>query len=442
MLPPTKGPSSTIHHYTLLVRRLLIFLWELPNVALQLLPFQRSVPFLSRVSAMTHVALLREEVALTNLKQQLGATEASIATVSNPPPDAIDEFLLRYLRQCNFNVGRTVFALQQRREYERNLTGVTVTPHVVMSLKSGAFTIIGEDVLHRPVLHIRMTHYRPPSGGGDAGLGAGVDGHGLDSSSVDSDRLFIVLLEYLHALALKHHSSLSLGGAAVVGGRQECAVLVTGGDSGGVFSQRRAGMISKLTSLAVKYYPGLIGSVLVVDANWISRQGIKATAAVKGASERLSSNRNVDFDNNTSRSRLIRGAADGDESGEFGAQSMKDIVKIVRTEQLPRHMDPATVIPRGSRGSQTNAQCWPLAPHQMRRGDQPHRLLSARPAPLVQRDRYLGQRGEPHIEQPPPLMATASGTAIRNQPDCQFRYFSILVPRRSHWPAGSRVRGE
>eukprot|EP00658_Telonema_sp_P-2_P044219 TRINITY_DN32070_c0_g1_i1.p1 TRINITY_DN32070_c0_g1~~TRINITY_DN32070_c0_g1_i1.p1 ORF type:complete len:180 (-),score=35.97 TRINITY_DN32070_c0_g1_i1:130-669(-) len=149
----------------------------------------------------------------------------------------------------------------------------------------------------------------------------------LSSSSAASD---------VYKRQMKHHSSITTGtraggASAVLGARQECTVLVTGGDSGGVFSQRRAGLISKLTTLAVKYYPGLIGSVLVVDANWIARQGIKATAAVKGASDRMSaSNRHLSEEPNNNSRTMLRQPSPGRGGGgdDMGSQSVKDLSLI------------------------------------------------------------------------------------------------------------------
>ena len=237
--------------------------------------------------------MLREDTALAGLKAQLGANYTALGM--NPPADAVDSFLMRYVRSSDLIANKAIEALKQRREFERAMPGVSVTSFIVSSLRSGAFAVIGEDTMHRPILHIRLGNFR------------------TSSDSYDTDRLVFVLLEYMQGLAMRHFSEAGVDGNGIVdanGGAnstrgskvrsraassmsaspataqcQEIVILMQdhdgGGGSGGIFANRGTQLISRIVSLATKYFPNLIGGILMVDIGWTAQQTLRTNAAVQ-----------------------------------------------------------------------------------------------------------------------------------------------------------------
>eukprot|EP00744_Colponema_vietnamica_P022060 GILI01031640.1.p1 GENE.GILI01031640.1~~GILI01031640.1.p1 ORF type:complete len:591 (+),score=98.38 GILI01031640.1:94-1773(+) len=255
----------------------------------------------SRQSHTTTHIMVKEDTALSTLKSQLGVNYTVVGM--NPPADAIDGYLMRYIRNADLSVPKTIESLRQRREFEKAFPGVSVTPYLVSSLRSGAFSVIGEDVMHRPILHIRLSNFRS------------------STDSYDSERLLFVILEYMQSLAMRHFSSAGVNGngdsdAAALQGvsnalnngtkqsrpiptrsssasspstaqSQEIIILLqddsnsSSGVAGGIFANRGQQLVSKISEVATKFFQNLVGAIMMVDVNWAVQQGMRTNQAVR-----------------------------------------------------------------------------------------------------------------------------------------------------------------
>lgn len=177
---------------------------------------------------------LREDESLTRLKLRLNVP-------ANAPPSC-DGYLLRFLRNKELNVDESISKLGRRREFERTLPSLSITPHIVASLRSRALSVIGSDILHRPVLYLRLGLHRA----GD---------------SASEEKLAIVVLEYLQSLVTKSNV-------------HEFALLLNE-EGTGWFTSHNSPLKQRLAVLLQKYYPELVGLILVVNASWTVTQGLK-----------------------------------------------------------------------------------------------------------------------------------------------------------------------
>lgn len=195
---------------------------------------------------------VREDAALNVLKGKLTAAGASSSyLIANQQP-AVDMFLLRFLRNKKLNIDEAIEKLRRRREFERSLPALTVSPGFVRALRSGALSVIGVDMLRRPVLYIRWSLLR-----------AAADPEELE-------KLAIVLLEYMQHLAMSCPS-------------QEFVLLV-GQQEATWFSSQGSLQSDLFVTLMAKYYPDLVGLVLIVDAPWATRQRVKSALAAAASS--------------------------------------------------------------------------------------------------------------------------------------------------------------
>jgi hypothetical protein len=169
----------------------------------------------------------------------------------------VDVFLLRFMRNKKLNIDETMEKLRRRREFEGSLSGISVTPGCVKALRSGAFHLLGVDVMRRPVLYVRLHIFRSVT------------------EADEMEKLAIVLLEYVQAVAM-HSSS-----------QQEIVLLVAQQDSTWYHAQGMGSTQSELLiALLSKYYPDLVGLVLIVDAPWATRQRVKTALASTATSSR------------------------------------------------------------------------------------------------------------------------------------------------------------
>jgi hypothetical protein len=169
----------------------------------------------------------------------------------------VDTFLLRFMRNKKLNIDETMEKLRRRREFEGSLSGISVTPGCVKALRSGAFHLLGVDVMRRPVLYVRLHIFRSVT------------------EADEMEKLAIVLLEYVQAVAM-HSSS-----------QQEIVLLVAQQDSTWYHAQGMGSTQSELLiALLSKYYPDLVGLVLIVDAPWATRQRVKTALASTATSSR------------------------------------------------------------------------------------------------------------------------------------------------------------
>lgn len=190
---------------------------------------------------------VREDEALTLLKAKLRVPPATKNA-------AVDGYLLRYLRCKNLNVNEAATKLGRRRYFEKTFPSISVSAHVVTSLRSGAFAVIGTDVLHRPVIYLRVSQHRP-------------------SSDHDADeKLVICVMEYLQSL--------------VVAGNGGEVVALLNEEGTGWFTDNQLGLQERLATLIDKYYSNLFGLLLVVNATWSVAKGMKLSlSAAKSSSK-------------------------------------------------------------------------------------------------------------------------------------------------------------
>lgn len=213
---------------------------------------------------------VREDAALNALKAKLGISASpssaapggggggGSATNVIPPhlQPVVDVFLLRFMRNKKLNIEETMEKLRRRREFEASLPAISITPTCVKALRSGAFHLIGVDVMRRPVLYVRLHVFRTVT------------------DVEEMEKLAIVLLEYMQSVAM--HCS-----------QQEVVLLLGQHDATWYHAQGIGSVQSELLiALLSKYFPDLVGLVLMVDAPWATRQRVKTALASAAASSR------------------------------------------------------------------------------------------------------------------------------------------------------------
>ncbi|KAG5504983.1 hypothetical protein JKF63_04430 [Porcisia hertigi] len=154
---------------------------------------------------------LREAGALAEMKRLLGFPLAAAVAPSSLAPsaaaalmsteeeavardvhntyglsmEAVDAYLLRYLRSKHLNVEEAVVKLRRRRLFESTLPMITVTPTTVAALRKDLFHLLDRDLEGRPVLYINAA--APTL---------------LTIEMDEAQRLLIVLLEFMQAQCL------------------------------------------------------------------------------------------------------------------------------------------------------------------------------------------------------------------------------------------------
>lgn len=202
----------------------------------------------------------------------------------------IKGFLSRYLSTVE-SPQAAVAKLTTRRQFERTLPSLSITPGMLNALRSGAFRVLGRDDQHRVILYVHVRHL------------SSLFGLEMD----ETQRLFILLMEYLQFLATVIGSDSPATGATTRGGgnswsseqasgggpsgsvasasrstakvsepsRQEVVVLVNEEGAEWHIQQTLVTKAETFYSLISKFYPGLIGSMLLVGAGTDIREGIQ-----------------------------------------------------------------------------------------------------------------------------------------------------------------------
>jgi hypothetical protein len=179
---------------------------------------------------------LREDTALTKLKNRMQVPTAN---------SQYDNYLLRFLRNKNLDVEQAAAKLARRREYDKTLPMLSVSEDTVAALRSKAFALFMSDVMRRPVLYIRM------------GL------HRFTDSTAD-ETLAIIILEYIQYVVYQQNVS-------------EFVVLINEENTGWIAT--KSAMQDQLIEILQKYYPEMVGQVLIVNASWVVQQGVRSTVA-------------------------------------------------------------------------------------------------------------------------------------------------------------------
>ncbi|EAN90278.1 hypothetical protein C3747_255g41 [Trypanosoma cruzi] len=199
----------------------------------------------------------REQQVLLELKKILGWTPSVTLDAS------VDAFLLRYLSAVHLSVSEAVALLKQRRSYEMSLLSLHITAPVLEVLRSGTVSVIGRDVLGRPVLYVRAHRFIQ---------------FGLDAQ--DMQRFLSVVMEYMLSYCTRAPSSPSHGsrnGKTLPSLHQQQIILLVNEEvSSWHASQAALSNAHAFRSIMKKYYPRFIGLLLIFEASWDVRQGIKA----------------------------------------------------------------------------------------------------------------------------------------------------------------------
>ncbi|RNF05027.1 hypothetical protein TraAM80_04796 [Trypanosoma rangeli] len=208
------------------------------------------------------VGCTREQQVLLELKTLLGWTPSVTLDAS------VDAFILRYLSAVHFSVSEAAALLKQRRSYEVSLPSLHITAPVVDVLRSGAVSVIGRDVLGRPVLYVTTHH---------------ISQSVLETE--DLQRLVTVLMEYMLSYCAQAPASPPNGNG---GGstlpqehQQEIILLVNEEVSLWHASQAALANLNAICSVVCKYYPRFVRLVLLFQPSLDVRHGIKAAFGKK-----------------------------------------------------------------------------------------------------------------------------------------------------------------
>lgn len=207
----------------------------------------------------------REAVVLNELKVALGypastsdqAVQQNLLGVSLT---IIDGYLLRFLRSKHLSVAETVAKLKRRRVFEHSLPTISVTSAVVAALRSGKLELIGEDKKGRPILYLNVAAITHPT---------------LDLTEMQ--RLLLILLEFMQAKCM---AKLSAWTPSAVSPQDplsspEFTLLINEANTAWPLHECFMQHVNTMLTMLSKYYPMLLGSVLIVGASFEVRQGFK-----------------------------------------------------------------------------------------------------------------------------------------------------------------------
>jgi hypothetical protein len=241
----------------------------------------------SAASPVTSAASASKDVdgraAVAALTTAEGLTAArQIYEVYGLSMTAVNAYLLRYLRSKHLSVDDALAKLRRRRVFERTLPTISVTPTTVAALRSGALHLLGNDLEGRPILYVNMSAFTLPT---------------LELD--EAQRLLVILLEFMQAQCLlKNNEDDAVArqeqAAAAAAGKpagaqtvqeaekevtrhlQQFTLLIN--EEGAPWGTHESFLRNSGTffSMFPKYYPMMLGTVLVIGASFEVRMAIKA----------------------------------------------------------------------------------------------------------------------------------------------------------------------
>lgn len=167
---------------------------------------------------------------------------------------AISAFLLRFLLSVD-SPAAAAKKLSSRRIFEHSLPSLSITPGIVAALRSGAFRILGRDTKGRVVLFFNVARASAPN---------------LEADEIP--RLLILLLEYMQSLAVAEAPRTPTNSY-----KQQFVLLVNEEECHWATQQAMVSKANSIHSIFEKYYPGLVGLVVVVGASFETREGIHSS---------------------------------------------------------------------------------------------------------------------------------------------------------------------
>lgn len=237
-------------------------------------PHSALSPVASPVDETSHAASLRTPEG--------SAAAREIYNTYGLTMTAVNAYLLRYLRSKHLSVDDALAKLRRRRVFERTLPTISVTPTTVTALRSGALHLLGNDLEGRPVLYVNMSAFTLPA---------------LELD--EAQRLLVILLEFMQAQCLlrnnEDHAEARQKRAAVVASGspaapqtvqdvekettrhlQQFTLLIN--EEGAPWGSHESFLRNSSTffSMFPKYYPLMLGNVLVLGASFEIRMAIKA----------------------------------------------------------------------------------------------------------------------------------------------------------------------
>ncbi|KPI89426.1 hypothetical protein ABL78_1462 [Leptomonas seymouri] len=195
---------------------------------------------------------------------------------------AINAYLLRYLRSKHLSVDDALAKLRRRRVFERTLPTISVTPVIVAALRSGALHLLGNDLEGRPVLYVNMSALTLPT---------------LELD--EAQRLLVILLEFMQAQCLLQNNKEDAEArhqraVAASSGKQARAQTVQEAEREATCHLQQFTLLineenapwgtyetffrysNTFFSMFPKYYPMMLGTILVLGASFEVRMAIKA----------------------------------------------------------------------------------------------------------------------------------------------------------------------
>lgn len=202
---------------------------------------------------------------LQDLQASLGYTQEALTHYAHFGINevATNAFLLRFLLDQSTSphpAQAAAASLSARRSFEHSLPSLSISPGVVAALRSGAFAILGRDKSQgRVVLYFNLNHFSIPS--------LEVD---------ESQRLLILLMEYMQFLVVGEApsaSSSNQGGSAYT---QQFVLVINEENADWSSQQNLLSKSNTIHTILSKYYPRLVGQVIIVGAGFGTREGIQS----------------------------------------------------------------------------------------------------------------------------------------------------------------------
>lgn len=211
---------------------------------------------------------------LHDLEVRLGYSKEKVRQYSHfgATEVSVEAFLMRFLRSAE-DTEDAAAKLSSRRIFERTLPSLSITPGIVAALRSGAFSILGRDSSNRVVLCISMQLLTMPN---------------LEMD--EAQRLIIILMEYMQFLAVSgapsttpanqnrnnnNNNNRARAESNAQSYNQQFTLVVNEEHAQWYSHQTLLSKTNNILTIFSKYYPGLIGQVLVIGAPFDARESIR-----------------------------------------------------------------------------------------------------------------------------------------------------------------------